>query len=194
MDLYAYKNKKGRINQPEPLPRRFVGLTNLELAVLGWFPVTIIESTPEDNQVLVHYAMAYADNAITATPIYRTLSDDEIAEAAATRLSERKAELATLRYEKETAGITVTGTEVKTDRLSQAMLTSAMVAVQVDPTRVIDWKGKKQWQKLNAAAIQAIGTAVVEHVQACFTREKELSEALETDIQTDITAGWPDVG
>lgn len=101
------------------------------------------------------------------------------------------AALAALRYEKETLGITINGAAIFTDRASQAMLTGAMAAMQIDPSRVIDWKGGNGWIQLNALSIAAISSVIATYVQACFTREKELSEALVEDVTTDITAGWP---
>lgn len=107
-------------------------------------------------------------------------------------IEERKSELAGLRFQKETAGIIVNGSTIKTDRESQAMITGAYNAVQIDPSKIIDWKGEDGWIQLDSASITAIATAVSNHVQACFTCEKELSILLETDIEIDITTGWPE--
>jgi len=87
-------------------------------------------------------------------------------------------ELAQRRYTAEITGITVNGSEIKTDRESQAMITGAYNAIQINPNKTIDWKGTNGWATLNATAITAIASAVADHVQACFTREKELTELI----------------
>lgn len=109
-------------------------------------------------------------------------------------LEEKIAELAALRYNKETAGITVNGSEILTDRESQAMLSGAYCACLIDPARIIDFKGANGWIQLSASEITIIAAAVADHVQACFTRENELSVLLQSDIDTDITTGWPGSG
>lgn len=113
----------------------------------------------------------------------------------------RKADLAALRFEKETAGITLAGTVIRTDRESQALITGAWCRVQQNPNVLIDWKGETSWTRLDAATINAIAYAVGDHVQACFTNEKAHSTALDAlgadpnttvaDIEAyDITTGW----
>ena len=106
-------------------------------------------------------------------------------------IDERLIELAALRYTKETSGITVNGTEILTDRESQAMISGAYCACLIDPARIINFKGANGWIQLSASEITAIASAVADHVQACFTREKELAELLHADINTDLTTGWP---
>ncbi|MCD6346232.1 MAG: DUF4376 domain-containing protein [Bacteroidales bacterium] len=104
---------------------------------------------------------------------------------------ERKlALLAQIRYEHETAGITVNGSKIRTDRESQGMVLGAYTAVQIDPKRIIDWEGENGWVQLNATATITIAKAVIDHVQACFSHGKELALLIEKDIDYDITAGW----
>lgn len=106
-------------------------------------------------------------------------------------LDERLSALAALRYEKETAGIEVNGTRIRTDRETQSILDSAQRKAESNPDLVVDWKGENGWVELTSPQIIAIGNAVFAHVQACFKREKEVSELLDVDIETDITTGWP---
>lgn len=176
--LYVYRNKKGRMNQPEEI---------MGVAPSGYYPVTLIGAELGQDQEISHYSLDFNNGNVTATPIVVTISEEEKAK----RLITRKAELAALRYEKEVSGITVGDSVVETDRLSQSMLSGAFIACQLEPTREIDWKGKNGWVKLNASQIAAISAVVANHVQACFTREKELSEALDNEITTDISTGWP---
>ena len=101
------------------------------------------------------------------------------------------AELAALRFEKETQGIDISGSTIRTDRQSQALLTGAWTAAQMNADISIDWKGEDGWTTLDKTQITAIAGAVITHVQACFSREKVLAALIETDITTDITIGWP---
>jgi len=108
------------------------------------------------------------------------------------------ATLAAYRYSKEVGGITVAGTSILTDRESQATLTGAYVAVQLNPTRLIDWKTSDgTWTQIDKATVEFLASAVADHVQACFSNEKVHSTAINllTTIEEveayDITVGWP---
>ncbi len=94
------------------------------------------------------------------------------------RLSQKE-KIAASRYAAETAGLVVNGSTVKTDRESQAMLTGAWVTVQMKPTALIDWKAENGWTKINKATVEALADAVSTHVQACFTRECQLSAQID---------------
>jgi hypothetical protein len=78
------------------------------------------------------------------------------------------------------------------------MITGAYNLIQIDPTRIIDWKAADGWAQLDATAITAIATAVSDHVQACFSREKALTLLIEatTTIEEleaiDLESGWPE--
>jgi hypothetical protein len=105
--------------------------------------------------------------------------------------------LAAYRYEKEIAGITVSGATIKTDRESQVMITGAKNYSDLNPDALIDWKGTTGWVQIDRTALLAIGQAVGTHVQGCFRQEKVHAEAIAalstiTDIEAyDITTGWP---
>lgn len=105
---------------------------------------------------------------------------------------DRKSQLAALRYEKETSGITLaSGVEIATDRQTQSILSAAYNRAKVDPAFSVDWKGANGWITLTAEMIIYIGDKVFSYVQACFSHERELSELLDQDSSTDITVGWP---
>jgi len=122
--------------------------------------------------------------AVTAIPL---------AELRQTRLNE----LAALRYQHETAGITLNGMTIETDRQSQSLITGAWSISQINPAILIDWKGANGWVQIDAATITAIAGAVAAHVQSCFSAERIHAEAIdsletEEDIgQYDLTTGWP---
>ena len=111
--------------------------------------------------------------------------------------SQRLSELAALRYEKETAGITLSGMAIETNRESQALITGAWSFSQLNPAVLIDWKGTNGWVQIDAATISAIAGAVAAHVQSCFSTERvhaEAISALETSEEVaayDLTTGWP---
>lgn len=106
-------------------------------------------------------------------------------------------ELSALRYQHETAGITLSGMIIETDRQSQALITGAWSFSQLNPAVMIDWKGVNGWIQVDAATIAAIAGAVATHVQACFSSERVHAEAiaaLETREEVaayDLTTGWP---
>jgi len=111
--------------------------------------------------------------------------------------SNKLAALAAYRYERETAGITIGGATIRTDRESQAMVSGATIFSDANPVALIDWKGATGWVQIDRATLLAIGQAVGSYVQACFSLERVHAEAigaLETvaEIEAyDFTAGWP---
>jgi hypothetical protein len=106
------------------------------------------------------------------------------------------AALAAHRYAVETAGLTANGATIMTDRGSQAMITGAYVACQLDPARLIDFKGATGWMQIDAVTVFLIAAAVSSHVQTCFSIERSHAAAVEalTTIAAvdayDITTGW----
>lgn len=98
--------------------------------------------------------------------------------------------LANLRYEKETSGIEVNGMKIKTDRESQSLINGAYVSTLINPSFTVDWKCENGWITLNAEQIAGIATLVANHVQSCFTREKEIAELIEQNPNIDINVEW----
>jgi Domain of unknown function (DUF4376) len=83
------------------------------------------------------------------------------------------------RYRKETAGITVNGIPIATDRDGQMRAIAAQMMAIADPTTVFHWKkADGSFAQLTADQVIAIGKAVVLHVQACFGAEASISAAL----------------
>lgn len=114
-------------------------------------------------------------------------------------LADKLAQLAAYRYEKETAGITVNGTQIKTDRESQGAIASSYLSLKDGILNGVRWKGKNGWVSLTLPQARGIAQAVAEHVQACFQRESELTDALLAIVDNpvavanyDITKGWPE--
>lgn len=86
------------------------------------------------------------------------------------------AELAAWRYEQEVGGIVIAGATIKTDRGSQATITSAYLSLSQGLISEVDWKAESGvWVKLTLAQMAPIAQAVVAHVQACFSTEAQLA-------------------
>lgn len=109
----------------------------------------------------------------------------------------RISELASIRYQHETSGITLNGVSIRTDRESQGLINGAWSTAQIKPAVIIDFKGANDWVEINATQIIEIASAVSDYVQACFRAERlhtEAIAALETSEAVaayDLTTGWP---
>jgi predicted transcriptional regulator len=105
-----------------------------------------------------------------------------------------KAAIASRRFDAETRGMTISGMSVYTDRTTQMKLTAASVRADRDPAYTVDWKlTNNTFVTLNAEQLIAIGDAVGDYVQACYTRESVLLTALAGGTYTDamLQEGWP---
>ncbi len=127
--------------------------------------------------------------ALTAQEIEATLN--AVKSAAKERVTAK-------RYEVETSGVTLgNGIVVGTDKLSQAMVSSAFNHLGNNPTKTLDWKSVGGWVTIDKAQLDAIADAVGNHVQAAFSNEKAHHEAVDlltthqAIIDYDITTGWP---
>ncbi|MDF5870830.1 DUF4376 domain-containing protein [Pseudomonas aeruginosa] len=101
--------------------------------------------------------------------------------------------IAARRYQAETAGITVNGMALPTDRDSQALVTGAALAAVIDPNYTCQWKTDGGFIDLNAQQIITMASAMRAHVQACFDREAALLDALAAGTYTaaQLDQGWP---
>lgn len=87
------------------------------------------------------------------------------------------AEIAAWRYSLETSGVAFNGARIKTDRESQATVTSAFISLAQGLVTSIDWKAENGvWVRLGLAEMSAIAQAVAVHVQQSFTLEKSYVE------------------
>lgn len=110
----------------------------------------------------------------------------------------RLTDLGALRYQKETGGIEIGEMQIATDRETQGVLTAARTLAKENPAYTVNWKAALGlFVTLDAPTIISIADAVALHVQACFTREMELSNQigaaanLDLLLDIDITTGWP---
>jgi hypothetical protein len=64
----------------------------------------------------------------------------------------------------------------------------------------VDFKAASGWVELTLDQLVAIAGAIAEHVQACFSRERALHEAVDAAQSVaelaalDIESGWPNSG
>lgn len=92
-------------------------------------------------------------------------------------------------YALETAGMEINGTQVNTDRLSQAMIGNALAYLTLNPNELIDWQAADDtYVSLGKAQVEGLATAVGAHVQAHFTRRKELMLELDETSDANLTA------
>jgi hypothetical protein len=180
--LYSYKNQ-----YPKPLPFRIVlpdGRTRTD-------PSTFTE------QEILQAGYVLAPNPPICNSLYQTLywgSTDWVIDEISVEdhREKRKLELKDLRYRQETSHPTI-----DTTRESQAMINGIWSAFQINPSLVINYKGKDGWYELDASMGTAIAQQVVAHVQACFDNEKVLSELLDAAstheelLAVDFSQGWP---
>jgi hypothetical protein len=132
------------------------------------------------------------------------LTPEEIAERTLSllqRKDEKLAALAQKRWEVEVAGITVEGARIETDDRSKLLLLGKRTKAVENPDGTMRWKaGTGTFVDLPNAFIVAAADAVEAHVQACFDREGELTDAiLDPAVDTlealdaiDIQSGWPE--
>lgn len=131
--------------------------------------------------------------------LYRLDGDGQIIEQdVAPDLADLKAakhaEIAAARYEEETAGITIGGVQVKTDRESQALITGAALAATQDANYHVMWKAVNGFVDLDASQVIAVAQAVRQHVEGCFSKEADLQlliEAAESAAELDEIT-WSD--
>lgn len=106
------------------------------------------------------------------------------------------AELAAWRWSRETAGIVYQEQRIGTGRDDQAMLSGALQLAALDPDRCIDWKTADGWVRIDVPTLQAVGRAVGDHVQSCFSAESRVAAridaltTLEDCTEFDLAAAW----
>lgn len=112
--------------------------------------------------------------------------------------AQKLADLASLRWEKETGGTVFNRMPIATDAVSQTKYIGAVVGAQINPDAVINWKmADGTFVTLDAQAIIAVAMAVRAHVQACFDNEAVIKGAIEAAATAeeiaalDLNTGWP---
>jgi hypothetical protein len=97
--------------------------------------------------------------------------------------------IANLRYYHEVSGVIIDGNKFQTDRNSQVKY--SMLAMR---NETINWKNSEgKFIEINAKNVYEV---VDKHVKACFAKEKEYCDILDTNNKktiegTDFKSGWP---
>jgi len=183
---YTFVKPDGTLGQSQDFP----GAAPAIAANKGrWLP-----DTPPSYDPLVYTIAPVMPVPANATSIGYT----QTIRPAADVLADKLAQLAALRFQKETAGIVVGGVSIKTDRESQALINGAYNSLKNGLLSSIDWKGANGWVTVTLAQLDPIAQAVASHVQACFTRERQHNDAIQLVVNNqvqvsayDITTGWP---
>lgn len=197
-DLYA-KVEEGLVVRTGERPKWLTDAGNpvsdARLAQDGWFPLD--QTPPAYNQSRSTCAvrpMAEWTVGETTVSMTWTVADRDIGERKALML----AALANRRWQAEEGGTSLGGAPLATDRTTQTKVTAAYLKATANPAYTIpDWKGPAGWMTLTAPQIIAIGDTIEAHVQACFTREKQIATAIgaaedhDALDQIDIHSGWP---
>lgn len=94
--------------------------------------------------------------------------------------TEAKQHLAYVRWQSETNGLTLPdGNQIRTDRESQAQLTSAYQSLKSGLIPDTQWKAATGWVTVTLTELEPIAQAVAAHVRACFAAEKAVSDQID---------------
>jgi hypothetical protein len=156
----------------------------------AWLPVVYVNDDTGPGQRIATEIVIEADQ----VSIVQTATDINLDELKA----DLQAQVRDLRWQHETGGITVGGVPIRTDEKSQAKIAGAVSLFDNDATLLsVAWEAQPGlFADLDEATVRAVGVAVGRHIQACFSRSKELCEAIaaadrDTLLALDITEGWP---
>ena len=154
-------------------------MSEAELAELNIYPVDEVRPPITWTQHYGAPSIEIADGRATATYPVLDYSADEVAGVLEAAKAAKRQEIASARFEAETAGIDVNGFTVRTDRESQALITGAALKAMQDSEYSCRWKTESGFVELTSLQISAVADAVRAHVQGCFDREAELLTLIE---------------
>lgn len=144
------------------------------------------EQVIRHNAPIADWQMLLAERVTPAIGLHGTVNAGPPPETLENVYAAKVADLAAWRYSKEVSGIYVGGAQIRTDRESQAQITSAFVTLSQGFVGSVSFKAANGWAEITLVQLEPIARAVSQHVQACFDAEKLISEALKT-IFEDIT-------
>ncbi len=112
----------------------------------------------------------------------------------------KKAAATAKRWEYETGGISLPdGTRILTAVEDQNRIATAIQGMRDKGLTEVDFKAATGWVTLGLEQLVVIAGLITAHVQACFSRERALHEAIDAcaDLDAlnaiDLDAGWPGV-
>ena len=181
--------------------------TEVELRLMG---VTEGEAISALGLSLLRYVMpAYDSGLYTVAPAGDPFFDGQtyvqevatVARPLEVARAEVKRRATAHRWAVETGGISVANYgRVLTSIEDQNRIATAIQGCTSANIQEVDFKGADGWVSITREMLTQISVLIAEHVQLCFTRERELHEAAEacTDVPAlaaiNIEADWPGQG
>lgn len=110
---------------------------------------------------------------------------------------QKLSEVAAKRWERENAGVEVSGKFFSSDERTRTVLIGSRIVAKEDATYTVEWKFAGGFEMLTAADLIAAANAVGAHVRACFAAERIHVAAIEAlsdsqaAIDYDTSVGWP---
>ncbi len=100
--------------------------------------------------------------------------------------------LAVLRDFHASESVTIGQQEIPTDEASLARYMRLHIAFQIDPNKTVRFKKTDgRIISVTKTIFDSAYAQVEAHIEACDIREEELQLALNNDLATDLTIGWP---
>lgn len=201
MSVYGYIDN-GKIVAPVNMRSRFkdIGgwhlLNDEQRKAYGWYPCTVInEGYDASRQIRSSMPECVYDEVnqviiATYTIVQRPM------EAIERELLDRAREH---RKHYEEAGTSINGMQLRTDLGSQQRVAGLVASLLSDlELESVDFEAQPgEWVIIGRETGFAIGKAVSGHVQACFTRCKELhaaikaAETIDDKLSIQLDTGWP---
>ncbi len=111
----------------------------------------------------------------------------------------RKEELASIRYDKETGSVTVSGLVISLDTESKAKIGQLVQRLQISTIDKVNFKSGNGWIELTSNEVITLASKLGTYVQSLFDYEKVMSDQIDRLASTpdelakfDLTSGWPD--
>jgi hypothetical protein len=191
-----FNTKSGKVETEQGLKLRGIAIRKDVLDALGLYPITYNEPVHDSS---LYYAEGTGVPHQDAEGGYIqdfTIVPRELPDARAAM----KERVTARRWQAETGGITVYGTQVLTGLDDQNRISTAIQGMRDAGLTSVDFKAASGWVELTLDQLVAIAGAIAEHVQACFSRERALHEAVDAAQSVaelaalDIESGWPNSG
>lgn len=110
----------------------------------------------------------------------------------------KKSEVTNLRWSIETGGIILpNGSRILTGTSDQNRIATAIQGMRDTGLTSVDFKAASGWVTLTLEELMNIAALITAHVQACFTQERRLHEAIDACMTLDelndlnVYKGWP---
>jgi hypothetical protein len=196
MEITYYEPATGMTLVPLALERRGLPADNAVLALAGIYQLDHnIPAYDADLCTLEPDGKPHpkADNpAVYVQDFVATPRDLSTAKAAV------KARITARRWEAETGGVTVDGFgRILTGIDDQNRIASALQGTASAGIAEVDFKGADGWIKLSREMLANVAGIIAGHVQACFSQERTLHEAVDAAQNVDalaaldIESSWP---